>query len=233
MTKLEKAYVILVTLFCSVLIITNLVGLKIFKAPFSSLALTTGIITYPITFILSDVVTEIFGKKRANFMVYLGFFLSLMMFLIVQLMIALPPHEYWVEANNAFGYEKVSDYQNAYTSTFNVTSILIFASMLAFMSGQLIDVYLFQKIKELTKGKHLWMRNNGSTMVSQLVDTLIVNSIVLFLGFKMPLIQGLELMGAMYIYKLALSALSTPVTYGLVYMLREKSLNLNFYKSNI
>ncbi len=233
MTKLDKSYIILVTFFVVVLVMTNLVGMKFFQAPFTNLALTTGILTYPFTFIISDVVTEIYGKKKANFMVYLGFTLSIFMYLVTKMMIELPPHPYWYEANNVYGYKEMLDYQKAYQSTFNVTSILIFASMLAFLSGQLLDVYLFQKIRQLTGGKHLWLRNNGSTMISQLIDTLIVNSIVLYVGLHTPFLNGLEVMSSMYLYKLILCALSTPFTYILVFFLRRQSRKEALVSSNI
>lgn len=219
--RLEQAYTILVALFCVILVITNLGGLKIFQAPFSTLPLTTGILTYPLTFVLSDLVTEIYGRKRANFMVYLGFGVSLLMFAIIQLILAVPPHPYWMIEGNPFAFSTTEEYQRAFEATFSVTGTLIFASMLAYMTAQLIDVFLFQKIKEYTKGRHLWLRNNLSTMASQLVDTLIVSSIVLFGGLHMEFAKGAELIASTYVYKLALTLLSTPLVYLLVRMLRK------------
>ncbi len=223
MTKFEKGYVILVSFFCLVLAMTNLVGMKFIQAPFSSLALTSGIITYPFTFILGAVVTEIYGKQRANFMVYLSFIFSVLMFLIVRIIIALPAHPYWVSRGNTYGYEDVQDYQYAFEATFSVTNILIISSLLAFMASQLLDVYLFQKIRELTRGKHLWLRNVGSTLSSQLVDTIIVNVIVLYFGLKMHFLEGLEVISSIYLYKFLLSIMSIPVTYLIVFFVKRLS----------
>lgn len=220
--QIDRPYVVLVSLFCVILIMTNLLGLKIFKAPFGDLALTSGILTYPLTFILSDLVTEIYGRSKANFMIYLGFGLSLLMYFIVKVISNLPPHRYWIIEDNPFGYVNLTDYQNAFSATFQITGTLIFASMLAYMTAQVTDVYLFQKIKQLTKGKHLWLRNNASTMISQLIDTVIVCSIVLYSGLHMEFVVGLELMMGVYLYKLILSVLSTPILYGLIKLLKPK-----------
>src|SRR5258708_7780694 len=131
--RLDRAYTALVSLFCVILIVTNMAGLKIFKLPFTDFALSTGLLTYPITFVISDVITEIYGKKRANFMVFLGFSVTILMFMIVQMMLALPPHPYWFVEGNAFGFTSTQEYQRAFASTFNVTGTLIFASMFAYM----------------------------------------------------------------------------------------------------
>jgi len=220
-TTSSKIFTTLVCFFCVVLIITNMAGLKVFKAPLSGAALTTGIITYPLTFVLSDVVTEMYGKKHAAFMVYLGLALSLTMFGIIQLLVALPPHPYWVQLFHTYGYEQVYDLQKNFQSTFNSTGILIFASMLAYLTAQLTDVYVFEKLKKKTQGKHLWLRNNLSTILAQLLDTLIVSSFVFYIGFKMDFLSGLEIMGNMFMYKVAFSLLSTPFIYLLVYFLKK------------
>lgn len=212
----ERNYVILVSLFCVVLILTNLIGLKIFQVPFSEIALTSGIILYPWTFILSDIVTEVYGKQRANFMVYLGFAFSLFTYGMLQLILFLPPHPYWAVPHNSFGFVEAKEYQNAFLATFSINGLLIFSSMLAFLSAQLLDVSLFQKIKEMTKGKHLWLRNNVSTILSQGLDTLIVSTFVLFLGLHMEFARGMEIMLGTYLAKILLTIISTP----LIYLLR-------------
>jgi uncharacterized integral membrane protein (TIGR00697 family) len=204
-----------------VLVLTNVIGIKLSRAPFTpEFALTTGILTYPLTFLFTDLVSEIYGKKRADFMVVVGFFMSLLMLAIVQLAVFVDPHPYWVPGTGAF-YADVDGYQHAFKSVFALNGILIFGSMLAYLVAQLIDNYLFHFWKNLTKGKHLWLRNNGSTWVSQLFDTLIVNSILFFIGFGMDYATGFKIMATIYVYKLILAALDTPLIYLGVYILKK------------
>ena len=184
--SLDQTYLIFTTLFSVVLVLTNIIGVKLFQGPFNPTvhALTTGIITYPITFLLTDVVSEIWGLKKANAMVLIGFLMSFVMLIFVQIAMYLPAHSYWVAPDNPFGFETVNEYQNAFNSVFSVNSKLLFGSMLAYMVAQLLDVRLYHMWRKLTKGKYLWIRNNGSTSISQLVDTFIVNSILFYWGFE-------------------------------------------------
>ena len=103
----ERVYVFLASLFVVVLVLTNIVGVKLFDA--FGVTLTSGIVTYPITFLLTDIVSEIWGARRANFMVFMGFFCSLIMLLIVQFVLVLEGSEVWI--NGSLGYETVSEMQ--------------------------------------------------------------------------------------------------------------------------
>ncbi|MFT4553424.1 MAG: putative integral membrane protein (TIGR00697 family) [Chlamydiales bacterium] len=212
--KNEKLYLILATTFCVVLVVSNMVGLKLFRLPFfPSIALPSGAITYPLTFLLTDLVSEIWGKKKANFMVFLGFGMSLLMLFVIQIVLCLPPHEIWVSPENSFGYLSVGEYQTAYESVFSISGTLIFASMSAYMTAQLIDIRIFHFFKNKTNGRHLWLRNNASTFISQFFDTLIVNSIVLFWGLGMEFPVGLQIMSSVYLYKVVFAIFDTPIVY--------------------
>ena len=222
--SLNQTYLVFTTLFSVVLVLTNIIGVKLFQGPLNptSHALTTGIITYPVTFLLTDVVSEIWGQKKASTMVLIGFLMSIVMLLFVQIAIHLPAHPYWVAPNNPFGFETTSDYQNAFNSVFSVNSKLLFGSMLAYMVAQLLDVKLYHMWRRITKGKYLWIRNNGSTSISQLVDTLIVNSILFYWGFGWEFWQGISVMLTIYFYKLILAALDTPLIYLVVAFIKKK-----------
>ncbi|MBJ95117.1 MAG: hypothetical protein CMP23_11685 [Rickettsiales bacterium] len=252
-SRYERIYLVLATIFVTVLLLTNIIGIKLFQAPFKpAFALTTGILTYPITFLMTDVVSEIYGARRANFMVVLGFFLSVLMLAIIQLALHVTPHAYWAPGEGGFfaelsgenavalepgqtAYElvevsataegttrspmkAVDAYQHAFASVFALNSLLLFGSMLAYLVAQLIDVRLYHFWKRLTKGRHLWVRNTGSTSISQLVDTAIVNSILFYLGFGMGLWQGVQIMLTIYVYKLIIAAIDTPLIYLGVYL---------------
>lgn len=224
----DRVYLFLVCSFVVVLVLTNVIGIKLFSSPLGH-ALTTGIITYPLTFLFTDIVSELWGAQKANRMVLLGFLMSLLMLAIISIALYLPPHDYWVPASQGwpspdqppFGYRTAAEYQNAYASVFSVNGKLLFGSMLAYMVAQLLDVRLFHFWKRVTKGKYLWLRNNGSTVISQLVDTVIVNSILFYWGFNWPFWQGVEVMLTIYLYKLALALIDTPFIYlGVGYLKR-------------
>ena len=190
--KAECFYSYIMATFCVVLVLTNIIGTKLFLAFPSQLpngfwggpiTLTSGIITYPFTFLLTDIVSEIYGRRRADRMVWTGFALSLLMLILVQISIFLPGSPHWVNAG--LGYSNVAGMQQAWESVFTLPGILIFASMSAYLVAQLMDNRLFHFWRRVTKGRHLWLRNNASTWISQFFDTLIVNSI--FLGFGLKL----------------------------------------------
>ncbi|HAA91079.1 MAG TPA: hypothetical protein DCS82_11050 [Rhodospirillaceae bacterium] len=103
--------------------------------------------------------------------------------------------------------------QTAYESVFTLPGVLIAASMTAYMAAQLLDVRLFHFWKRITEGRHLWLRNNASTMVSQLVDTIIVNSIFLKWGLGLDWGLVIKIIIASYAVKLAIAALDTPLIY--------------------
>ncbi|MBT3220001.1 MAG: queuosine precursor transporter [Proteobacteria bacterium] len=219
-SRYERIYLVLAATFVVLLVLTNIVGIKLFQAPLNrDFALTTGILTYPLTFLCTDLVSEIYGKKRADFMVILGFFMSMLMLVIVQLAVRVPPHDYWVPMANPF-FATTGEYQHAFESVFALNGVLLVGSMLAYLSAQLTDNYLYHFWKRLTAGKHLWLRNNGSTMISQLVDTGVVNSILFYIGFGMDFWTGVQIMATIYIYKVCIAALDTPLIYLGVFIIK-------------
>ncbi len=223
----EKAFAVLMSAFVVVLVLTNVIGVKLFLA-FPELlpngffgepiTLTTGILTYPITFLLTDVVCEVYGGKRAKLMVFTGFVMSLLSLVLIQTASLVPGSPVWPSGNPHF--DSVDEMQTAYESVFSLPGILIFGSMTAYLIAQLVDVRLFHLFKRLTEGRHLWLRNNGSTMVSQLIDTIIVNSI--FLGYGLGLDWAVigKIILASYVFKILFAAIDTPFAYLGVTLLR-------------
>lgn len=218
----EATYAFFASFFVVVLVLTNVIGTKLFVifpnggpewlfdgGPWT---LTSGIITYPITFLLTDVVSEIWGRKRASFMVISGFAMSLLMLGILKMSVVLPPSPLWTNAG--MGFEVSSQMQRAYGVTFASPWILLGASMLAYLVAQLCDVHLYHFWWKLTKGRHMWLRNNGSTWISQLVDTIIVNSIFLHFHFRMGWRDIFEIIVAVYLCKVLLALVDTPLIYG-------------------
>ena len=218
---------VLMAAFVVVLVMTNVMGVKLFLA-FPDLlpngifgeaiTLTAGLITYPITFLLTDVVCETFGKRRANIMVITGFFMSLLVLALIQVALWLPGSQVW--ADSSPHYTTIDEIQRAYESVFTLPGMLIMGSMTAYLVAQLIDIRLFHFWKRLTRGKHLWLRNNASTMLSQMVDTIIVNSIFLGFGLGVPWDVVIKIIIASYIAKLLIAAADTPLIYLGVYWVR-------------
>jgi uncharacterized integral membrane protein (TIGR00697 family) len=155
-------------------------------------------------------------------MVFIGFGMSFLMLLIVQIALFVPAHPYWMAPGNTYGYTSVEEYQNAFASVFSVNGKLLFGSMLAYAVAQLLDVKLFHFWKKLTRGKFLWLRNNASTLVSQMADTFIVNSILFYWGFGWELYQGLTVMAMIYLYKLLIALIDTPIVYLAIWMIRKR-----------
>jgi len=219
--RAEATFAALAALFMVTLVLTNVIGTKLFEVPVPgflqgltggpTVTLTSGIITYPVTFLLTDTVAEIWGHQRARFMVWGGFLMSFFMLGILQLAIHLPPSPIWLV--EGFGFEDHEAMQNAFHATFSAPGILLMASMTAYLVAQLFDVKLYHFWWRVTGGKHLWLRNNGSTWISQLVDTIIVNSIFLRFGLGFEWGPICAIIAANYVVKVILAVIDTPLIY--------------------
>lgn len=218
--KSAAVFAVLMAAFVVVLVLTNIIGVKLFlafpetlpKGIFGeAITLTTELITYPITFLLTDIVCEVFGRKRANLMVVTGFVMSLVSLVLIHIALVLPGAPAWPSGNPDYG--TVGEMQKAFESVFTLPGILIFGSMTAYLAAQLLDVRLFHFWKRLTQGKHLWLRNNASTIVSQLVDTIIVNSIFLGFGLGLDWVIVGQIIVASYLFKILIALIDTPFCY--------------------
>ncbi|RMD88151.1 MAG: VUT family protein [Calditrichaeota bacterium] len=197
----EKIYAIFLSVFVTFVLLTNTVGVKLFTV--LGRTLPVSILWYPFTFLITDIVSEIYGKKRAQFLVIVGFFMSLLLLGFSLIGIALPVAD-------------VYPLQEDYTNIFGPVWRLLFGSMAAYLLAQMIDVRLFHFWKRLTKGKHLWIRNNGSTMISQFVDTFTVNMIFLYKNptvFTGNFSELMHIILGVYLIKVIIAALDTPMCY--------------------
>jgi uncharacterized integral membrane protein (TIGR00697 family) len=205
--KLQQAnnlYFLLGGLFIASLIVCNLIANKFISVDlgFKVFIISAGVLPYPITFLITDILSEIYGRKKTNKVVYSGFVAS---FFVLGIL--------WLGNQfNAIPDSPVDDY--TYAAVFKNSWRVIMASMIAYLSAQLVDVRLFHFWKKLTKGKHLWLRNNGSTILSQLLDTTLVVG-VLFFGVKSTN-QMIDLIIDGWMFKALCALLDTPIFYGLV-----------------
>ncbi|MDH3627255.1 MAG: queuosine precursor transporter [Acidobacteriota bacterium] len=199
--RYEYLYTGLAATFATLVILTNTAGVKLFTA--FGLTLPVSILWYPLTFLVTDVVSEVYGSRRARFLVVVGFGMSLLLLGFSQIGIALP-------------VSPAYPLQDAYVGIFGPIWRLLFGSMAAYLLAQMIDVRLFHFFKRLTGGKHLWLRNNGSTMISQFVDSVTVNMIFLYKNpavFTGTLGDLVGIILAVYGVKVAIAALDTPICY--------------------
>ena len=208
--KAQQIYMVLSALFIASLVVSNLIFQKFFYWDFFGIytfEISVGILPYPVTFLITDIISEVYGKKKANFVVTTGIFASFFSLLIVYLADVVPATG-WSPIDNSL-FEKV----------FGATAIAVFASMVAYLLAQYIDIQLFHFWKRLTKGRHLWLRNNFSTFLSQFVDTFSVLFLLCSFGkIGWDLFGGLLLSG--FLFKVIVAALDTPFLYASVYGLR-------------
>ena len=176
-----------------------------------SFAVAVGVLPYPMTFLCTDLISEFYGRKRANFVVFVGLILNVWVMFILYIAGALPGTEspaFFTVRELAFG--------------------AVTASMIAYLAAQLVDVHVFHFWKRFTNGRHLWLRNNGSTMVSQCIDTVAVILITYWIGGLNSMIQDdthiptflFTLIATGYAFKFIAAMVDTPIIYGAVHLLK-------------
>ena len=213
----RKIYLYLAGLFITSLVVSNLIFQKFFYwypidieiLDNKLFELSVGILPYPITFLITDLISEIYGKKKAKDVVITGIFASF--FSIILLLIS--------EAVPAVENSPISDEE--FKKVFSVSSIAVFASMLAYLIAQLVDIRIYHFWKKLTKGKLLWLRNNFSTFSSQFIDSCLVIGLLCFFDIlSWDLFWGLAL--SAIIFKVFVALIDTPFLYFFVWLLRKK-----------
>ena len=206
----DRFYIILAGIFLASLVTCNLIANKFVTVNlgFKVFIVSAGILPYPLTFLVTDLISEIYGQKKANLVVFSGFVASIFVLSFL-----------WLGAQfNSIPNSIVNDF--TYNTVFQNAWRLITASMVAYLFAQFIDVRVFHFWKKLTKGKHLWLRNNGSTIASQLIDTTLV-IFILFVGvwdtnqILSAIIDG-------WIFKMLIALLDTPIIYVVIYLLKGK-----------
>ena len=212
----QRIYILLGALFITSLVVSNLIFQKFFYwYPFDIeifgsklFEISVGILPYPVTFLITDLISEIYGKKRANDVVIVGIFASLFSLLII----------YTASNVSATSWSYVDD--NTFQTVFGNSMIAVFASMLTYLFAQFVDIQIYHFWKRVTKGKHLWLRNNFSTWFSQFIDTFTIVfllcsfEIIVWANFKGLLVSG-------FLFKVIVAACDTPFLYLGVYLFRK------------
>ncbi|HEY0299231.1 MAG TPA: queuosine precursor transporter [Arachidicoccus sp.] len=183
-------------------------NLSIFGQHGLSFNLTCGVLLWPFEFVITDIVNEFFGPKAVRRISYTTIILIAYAFLMFFLSIKTPAADFWIATNTDKG---IPNMQNAFNGIFGQGMWIIIGSLVAFMFSQLIDVYVFHKIKKYTGNKMIWLRSTGSTLVSQLVDSYIVLIIAFKIGNNWSWSQVLAIGMMNYIYKFIVAIILTPV----------------------
>lgn len=208
--KAETLYLILAGLFITSLVTSNLIFQKFFHwNPFGlfEFQLSVGIIAYPVTFLITDIISEVYGQKRAQKVVLAGVFASFFALLII-VVSSLAPATEW---------SPLSDTE--FDKAFSFTYLAVAASLAAYLLAQFLDVQIFHFWKRTTRGKHLWLRNNLSTFASQFVDTFTVLFLLCSFGVIEWHLFGMLLANG-FLFKVLMALLDTPFAYLAVFGLR-------------
>lgn len=181
-----------------------------------SVNLSAGVLLWPIVFVMTDVINEYFGLKGVRLLSYFTVILIIYSFVMIFGAIGLEPANFWILDYTEQG---IPNMQDAFKGVFGQGLWIIVASIIAFLVGQLIDVLVFQRIKRATGEKKVWLRATGSTLISQLFDTVIVLYIAFVIGQGWEWNLFLAVATVNYSYKLIMAILLTPVIYGMHFLI--------------
>lgn len=205
-------YLLLAGIFIALLVACNLIFQKFISwNPFGlyNFEVSVGLIPYPLTFLVTDLISEIYGKKKANQVVVVGLVTTVIVMGVVLI----------GDLANATAWSPVSN--DDFTKVFGLTGVAVAASMFAYLLAQFIDIRIFHFWKNLTKGKHLWLRNNASTIFSQFIDTATVLLLLCTFGaIEWGLFGALLLNG--FLFKVLVALFDTPFLYLTTYWFKKK-----------
>ncbi len=205
-------YLDLITaLFVAVLLISNIVGQKIWRL--GPLDMSAAQMLFPVSYIFGDVLTEVYGYARSRRVIWIGFGCNALMALVDWVAVQLPPSPEWHN-------------QEAFATIIGFVPRMVIASLIAFWAGEFSNSYVLAKMKILTSGRHLWMRTIGSTVVGEAVDSILVIGIT-FTGV-LPVGTMVRIVFSMYLFKVDYEAAVTPATYAVVNWLKRQE-RIDFY----
>lgn len=244
--KSVKLFIILGGFFVANAIVAEVIGVKIFSlektfnlSPFEltilgntfSFNLTAGVLLWPVIFIMTDIINEYYGVRGVRFLSFLAAGLIAYTFIMFQGAIYLTPADFWVVN---YSNQNIDNANEAYSVILGQGSWIIIGSLTAFLLGQMLDVFIFHRIKKITGEKAIWLRATGSTLVSQLIDSFVVLFIAFYVGPRVSQNQGMpwslglvmSICVGNYIYKFIIAIILTPVIY-LVHGIIERYLGKN------
>lgn len=216
--KRNNIFFILSGIFITNAIIAEILGTKIFEFDFIlNFNMSVGVIIWPVVFITTDIINEYFGKKGIKKISYFTILLIIYVFIIIYMSTKLTPNNYWLNINSVDNHGNPFNIDYAYNIIFLQSTGIIIGSIIAFLIAQILDVIVFHKLKKMTKGKFIWLRATGSTLISQFIDSFVV----LFIAFYLlapndktwSLSQVFSVGFDNYTFKFIIAILITPLIY--------------------
>lgn len=186
------------------------INLSFFGEGNLSFNLTAGVLLWPVVFIMTDIINEYFGRKGVRFMSFTAATLIAYSFLMVYFAMGLSPADFWIERKTVYGTVNMD---LAFDAIFGQGLWIIFGSLVAFLVGQLVDVYVFHFLRSFTGSKKIWLRATGSTLVSQFIDSFVVLIIAFYIGAGWDISLVLAIGVVNYIYKFFVAVFLTPLLY--------------------
>ncbi len=215
----QKVFLVLAALQVTAIIVANMIGVKLFSIDLAGIPVehTAGMLPFPITFLLTDLLNEFYGKKAARMVAWIAFGMAIFAFLLVLVARALPILE---------GIPGTAD-ERSFENVFGGSMWMTLCSIVAFLLGSLLDIGIFGFFKRITHGKMVWLRATGSTVVSQLFDSFVIT--ILYFQVVQGLLGGevasidfvLRTALTGYLLKFAIAVVLTPAIYGGRYFLRK------------
>lgn len=227
--KRDNLYIILCSIFITNAVLAEIIGVKIFsfertigvnpaqiqiyKDYVLDFNLTAGVVIWPFVFIFTDVINEYFGRKGVRKISIITAVLICYVFFIVWTVTQLEPAQFWLDINSK------DDQGNPFNVDFAFNRVLMqgmgimVGSVTAFLVGQLLDAWVFHRLKTITGSKMIWLRATGSTMISQFIDSFLVLFIAFYVFSNWPMEQVISVGVINYIYKVGAAILLTPLLY--------------------
>ncbi|HEY0979079.1 MAG TPA: queuosine precursor transporter [Flavobacteriales bacterium] len=225
--KATRLFLLLSAFFVANALLAEMIGVKLFqlewalgleKADFTllgqehlSFVLSVGVLPWPIVFIMTDVINDYYGVRGVRFLTTLTAALLAFGFLVMYAAIHLPADQGWWNTSGIA--QGVPDMQAAFTNIFGQGMNIIIGSLLAFVIGQLVDAFVFRHLKRITGDRRIWLRATGSTVVSQLIDSVVVTYTAFWVFKGMSFAQCTAMVITAYSYKFIVAILSTPLVY--------------------
>jgi uncharacterized integral membrane protein (TIGR00697 family) len=203
---------VVTALFVTTLIVSNIIAVKLITL--AGLVLPAAVILFPVAYIIGDILTEVYGFRRARQVIWTGFFCNLLAVVAIWIAGRLTPPPFW-----AIGvFESPETSQQAYQAILGFTPRLLLASFLAYLVGEFLNSFVLAKLKVRTEGRYLWLRTISSTIVGQGADSLVFITIA-FWGIFPPFALGQAIL-SQWLFKVIFEALATPFTYLVVNALK-------------
>lgn len=232
--KRTNLFLILCGIFLTNAVLAELIGVKIFSAeallglPGAQLGimgekfdfnLTAGVIIWPVVFVTSDIINEYFGKEGVKKITLLTVILILYTFLVIAVVTGLPPAAFWLELNNQDTTGNPFNIDYAFNAVYRQGLGIIIGSMVAFLVSQLLDVTVFHWLRSFTGSSKIWLRATGSTLVSQLIDSVVVLFVAFYIFGNWPLELVFSVAAINYLYKFFIAIALTPLLYVAHYLI--------------